>query len=975
MKDREQDMETSTQRAPLGKSQNRTGNMAEEYPAPCARLTRTGHGNSSASEIRNASLFPAWQDDGTPSLRNRRANGLLCFAALALAISFLTGCFEDKNSSAPAQSSPTMATATPPPPPKGFQALAASPTEVILEWEKPTTGVTHLSLERKGGANTDFVTVVEKLPADQIDYLDEVQPETEYTYRLFAWAGELRSNEPAGPVTVKTPPYPPQPPAWIRAEAQGPRRVALSWGEAAGAKKFTVLRADEKTREFLSLGTVENKQVFTDEEVAPATRYWYKIRAANDNPETTESKVVSVTTPAEGETPATPPQPEEVTPPPTPRPRPLAQPNIVEAVVDVEGVLLRWEPAARNASYAILRTMDLGMPFVTLDVVDNVTNYIDRRVVPGRSYYYKIRAYAPDGRTAESQVIRLDLDVPGSVPVVVGPPPEVVPVPGPGGIIIDVSIPPLEPPRRLEVRQPAPDRVELRWRGGEGASRFYILRSERGGRHFDIIDSVRDRNSYVDRDIRPDTQYWYRVRATNRLGMVADSEVVSIRTQASPAPAPTPAPPSPPRSVEARALSASEIEIRWSDAPGATSFMVLRAAARSGEYYPLERVRDRWSYVDRGLQADTTYWYKVRAMNDGPAFAESAPVSAKTLPAATPSPSPSPTPTATPRPSPTPTPTATPTPTETPHPSPTPSPEPTATPTPSPTPTVTPEPSPTATPAPSPSVTPEPSPSPTATPEPTPTRTPRPRPPLPTVTPEPSPTATPAPSPSVTPEPSPSPTATPEPTPTRTPRPRPPLPTVTPEPTIEPPATPTYTPEPTPTRTPRPRPTRPPRIETPRPIFLPETPEPLTPTPGLTIEVTPSDETQETPRRVLPTRGPFLTPKAGERPRVPWATATPVPGKGLPTIRERFTPPAEKSAPREELATRQTLAPESSGAETTPASATEQRSPDRLDRRGLIQRLREQRRAPRATPPPSEPQATEAPVATPAEASQNTNTQ
>jgi hypothetical protein len=918
MKDREQDMETFTQRASLGRSQNRTGNLAEEYPSPRARLTRAGHGNSSTSEIRNASLFPASQDDGTPSLRNRRANGLLCFVALALAISFLTGCFEDKNSSAPAQSSPTMTTTTPPPPPKGFQALAASPTEVILEWEKPTTGVTHLSLERKGGANTDFVTVVEKLHADQIDYLDEVQPETEYTYRLFTWAGELRSNEPAGPVTVKTPPYPPQPPAWIRAEAQGPRRVALSWGEAAGAKKFTVLRADEKTREFLSLGTVENKQVFTDEEVAPATRYWYKIRAANDNPETTESKVVSVTTPAEGETRATPPQPEEVTPPPTPRPRPLAQPNIVEAVVDVEGVLLRWEPAARNASYAILRTMDLGMPFVTLDVVDNVTNYIDRRVVPGRSYYYKIRAYAPDGRTAESQVIRLDLDVPGSVPVVVGPPPEVVPVPGPGGIIIDVSIPPLEPPRRLEVRQPAPDRVELRWRGGEGASRFYILRSERGGRHFDIIDSVRDRNSYVDRDIRPDTQYWYRVRATNRLGMVADSEVVSIRTQASPAPAPTPAPPSPPRSVEARALSASEIEIRWSDAPGATSFMVLRAAARSGEYYPLERVRDRWSYVDRGLQADTTYWYKVRAMNDGPAFAESAPVSAKTLPAATPSPSPSPTPTATPRPSPTPTAT------------PTPSPEPTATPTPSPT---------------------------------------------PTVTPEPSPTATPAPSPSVTPEPSPSPTATPEPTPTRTPRPRPPLPTVTPEPTIEPPATPTYTPEPTPTRTPRPRPTRPPRIETPRPILLPETPEPLTPTPGPTIEVMPSDETQEAPRRVLPTRGPFLTPKAGERPRVPWATATPVPGKGLPTIRERFTPPAEKSAPREEFAPRQTLAPESSGAEATPASATEQRSSDRLDRRGLIQRLREQRRAPRATPTLSEPQATEAPVPTPAEASQNTNTQ
>ncbi|MGB9692666.1 MAG: hypothetical protein ACPL7D_10930, partial [Candidatus Sumerlaeaceae bacterium] len=86
------------------------------------------------------------------------------------------------------------------------------------------------------------------------------------------------------------------------------------------------------------------------------------------------------------------------------------------------------------------------------------------------------------------------------------------------------------------------------------------------------------------------------------------------------------------------------------------------------------------------------------------------------------------------------------------------------------------------------------------------------------------------------------------------------------------------------------RPTRPPRIETPSPTLVPETPEPVPPTPGATVEEKPAEKAEQTPRRVFPTRGPFLTPRPDQRrPRVPWATATPVPGKGLPTVRERTT--------------------------------------------------------------------------------------
>lgn len=697
--------------------------------------------------------------DGNTETRYRRqlvrALGLAASAAVGLCI--LAGCFEQSAPPPENRLTPTMSV---PAAPRGLQALAASPTEVLLEWEQPTTGVTHLSIERKGGPNADYVRVADKVPADRLEYLDTVAPETQYTYRVFAWAGEIRSNEPAGPVTVTTPPYPPEPPAWVKAEALGPRRVSLSWGEAPRARKFTVLRADEQTREFLALATLENKQVYTDDSVAPERRYWYRIRVSNDNPETTESQIVAVATPAEtppGSATPTPAEGRVEQPPPLLPERPLGRPRITEVFVDVDSVQLRWESPVRRGTYAIMRTPDLALPFATLDVLEGVTNFIDRRIVMGRTYYYKVRVWAPDGRTAESQIVRVDLAQPELGPVVIGAPPELPPPPPPGGVIVGIEIPALEPPRRLEVSNVGPDSVELRWRPAAGADRYYILRSRYGPRHFDILDRTRDRTSYVDRDVEPDTQYWYRIRAANALGMVADSEVVSVRTQSAPSATPTPAPPSAPRSVRAAAISPNEIELRWSDAPGATTFMVLRAEARAGEYYPIERLRDRWSFVDRDLTPETTYWYKIRAYNEGNAYADSAPVSAKTLAAA-----PTPTPSPSPRPTPTPTPT--------------PTPEPTATPTPRPT----------------------------ETPTPTPTHTPEP-----------------------------SPTPTPRPTPTRTPRPRP----------TRPPLPPTFPPpQPIPTAT-APVPTQ--------PTLVPGTPVPLEPTPP----------------RVLPTRGPFLTPRTDDHMR------------------------------------------------------------------------------------------------------------
>ncbi|MDO0824458.1 cell wall-binding repeat-containing protein [Desulfosporosinus nitroreducens] len=73
--------------------------------------------------------------------------------------------------------------------------------------------------------------------------------------------------------------------------------------------------------------------------------------------------------------------------------------------------------------------------------------------------------------------------------------------------------------------------------------------------------------------------------------------------------------PSAPKELTATTESSSQINLKWDSVSGATSYQVYGAISATGTYTHIATVTAT-SYINFGLWADTTYYYKVKAVNN-----------------------------------------------------------------------------------------------------------------------------------------------------------------------------------------------------------------------------------------------------------------------------------------------------------------------------------------------------------------------
>ena len=148
----------------------------------------------------------------------------------------------------------------------------------------------------------------------------------------------------------------------------------------------------------------------------------------------------------------------------------------------------------------------------------------------------------------------------------------------------------------------------LTWKAVSGATSYKVYRSTTKGSGYSLLGTT-TATSYTNTGAKAGTTYYYRVKAVNDAGLSPYSNIVSGQAKSV-----TPKPSAPVVKIGNSATSGKPM-LTWNAVSGATSYKVYRATSQKGTYSLLGTVTAT-SYTNTGAKAGTTYYYKVKAVND-----------------------------------------------------------------------------------------------------------------------------------------------------------------------------------------------------------------------------------------------------------------------------------------------------------------------------------------------------------------------
>ncbi|MGV3722807.1 MAG: fibronectin type III domain-containing protein, partial [Actinomycetota bacterium] len=554
--------------------------------------------------------------------------------------------------------------------PTNLSAGSISPDSISLNWTDNNTNELGFAIERAVGAGP-VSNIVFRGP-NTTAYLDQgLNSNTSYTYRVRAFtplgntaytndATALTFPEDPASLTVTTPAAP-----------AGRSQLNLSWTDNSDQPSAFQIYRSLNPLNIVNLHAVTavGATTFADTGLEPETTYYYRVRAINARGPSGFSGAAQGTTLS----------------------APATAPTALTATVESSTrISLRWDDTSNNETGFRLErvrgTSFLSLAgFTTFALGVNVTSYADTNLTPNTTYTYRVFTVNASGDSLPSAEAggatfpEVPAD-PGAVTVAaesdaslridwldnssnetgfrierssgggftqVGAVNANVATFTDTGLLsnatytyrvravngVSVSAPsatadgltlPATPPA-LTVTPQSSTQVRLAWTDASSSpSAFKVERKSNGGYTEIALTNVGD-VSYTDASASPNISYTYRIRATNASG---DSEYSAQATGTTP-----PNPPSAPTGLSVTVVSQSALLLNWTDASSdETAFKIERST--DGVSYIVVATADANStgYLNNGLTANTTYWFRVKATNAGGDSAASNTVSKSTLP-------------------------------------------------------------------------------------------------------------------------------------------------------------------------------------------------------------------------------------------------------------------------------------------------------------------------------------------------------
>ena len=367
---------------------------------------------------------------------------------------------------------------------------------------------------------------------------------------------------------------PPSVPQGVSAsDGEYPDRILVSWNAVRGAQRYEVFRAEEEDGDYEKIGE-SSTTTFPDTEAQGNRLYWYRVRACNQFGCSALSEADSGYYLA---------------------PAPPLPPQNVEASDGTfsDRIRVTWSEVVGATYYELYRSDIPSADFLRIDEV-STTSYEDQGIVPGYTYYYRVKACNSYGCSdfSETDAGFAAASAPGA-------------------------------PQNVEASDGTySDRVRITWDPVPGAARYEVHRAtSRDGSYEPLRETTA--TSYDDTTVTAGTTYWYKVRAWNVAGYGPFSEPDSGYAAAGGGGGGggggTQLPGQPGNVTATDGTYDNKIVITWSAAFGAKRYEVWRAPATSGggegTYELIDEVTST-SYTDSEPGLCELYWYKVRAWNE-----------------------------------------------------------------------------------------------------------------------------------------------------------------------------------------------------------------------------------------------------------------------------------------------------------------------------------------------------------------------
>ncbi len=466
---------------------------------------------------------------------------------------------------------------SPPYAPYFLSATADSSTQVSLKWFDNFGVETGVKVERKTG-NQAYGVIATLTPYAQVYVDTSALGGTAYTYRVAAvntagsspYTNESSVTTPQGPGT----PTPPTAPSSLNANASSSSQIDLSWTDnSSNETGFNVERLNGATWTVLTT-LPANTTRYSDQGLAPATFYSYRVNAVNAVGPSAYAAVATVPTQAVIVT-----------------QNPPFAPYYLSAVANSgTQVTLNWFDNFGVETGVRVERQTANGPFtVVATLAPHAATYVDLTVAPSTTYTYRVASFNLGGNSPYTNTSSVTTQ-PGTVVM-----------PGPTA------------PTLLSSVADSTSQITLNWIDNSNNETGFAVERQNGATWTPIVTVTANTTSFSDSSLIQSTSYTYRVRAVNANGASAYTNTSTATTKT----VVITNAPTAPSGLAASVVSDTQLSLLWTDnSNNETSFNVER---QNGANWTVVATlpANTTSYTDAGLTAATSYTYRVNAVNAG----------------------------------------------------------------------------------------------------------------------------------------------------------------------------------------------------------------------------------------------------------------------------------------------------------------------------------------------------------------------